>query len=352
MRKWSPSRNDTVTSCDAELPRCTDGTGAAELYRRHSASARQTSSSNGLAAALLACSRSQALPRGPGGLGVPKAHWSIWTALLARKKHELAGNMRQNKPDWLACMISLRSRVLDFDCPAMLSFSTRNTAVLSVPLSNARGLAQVKCLRAHRSHSVVATVTVILGSWRRLRGFACRASRVDDVTAESRNLALQAELSKLGISFEALDRPPHDPLLSPALRCCKAFVSPATPRALQVSGQPGRAARVAADVAHLVRAARDALAAWKKETQMEVPSNTDGRLTLVMDCVRSTRNVGSLLRTCAVAGADVVFCGITPAPPMPAVLQAAGGASTVPSSFAVSSKSAVKELQQQGYQVP
>lgn len=40
--------------------------------------------------------------------------------------------------------------------------------------------------------------------------------RVRLACSEARNVALQEELLKHGISFEDLDRPPHDPLLYPA----------------------------------------------------------------------------------------------------------------------------------------
>ena len=44
--------------------------------------------------------------------------------------------------------------------------------------------------------------------------------RVRLACSEARNVALQEELLKHGISFEDLDRPPHDPLLYPASRIC------------------------------------------------------------------------------------------------------------------------------------
>eukprot|EP00439_Symbiodinium_sp_Y106_P047363 s627_g6.t1 len=74
------------------------------------------------------------------------------------------------------------------------------------------------------------------------------------------------------------------------------------------------------------------------------------------------RNVVSLLETCAMAGvAEVIFCGITPAPPMLHRLQfafrysilrrARTAAAQVPSSFAVSAKEAVSRLQATGVRV-
>ena len=183
-----------------------------------------------------------------------------------------------------------------------------------------------------------------------------RGKTSHSATAESRNRALQDELLKHGITFEDLDRPPPDPLLYPALRCCKAFVCPPNQHAMKVADQPGRAAQVALDVARLLQDAQKAAAEWKdqRDRTRKVAKDFEALtppLTLVMDCVRSTRNVGSLLRTCAVAGASVVFCGITPAPPMPAVLKSAGpAAALVPSSFAASGKDAVLQLQQLGFQ--
>lgn len=175
--------------------------------------------------------------------------------------------------------------------------------------------------------------------------------RVRLACSEARNVALQEELLKHGISFEDLDRPPHDPLLYPALRCCKAFVSPPNGHARSVASRPGRAAAVARDVHRLVQDARAARAAWRERKSRHQFDALRPPLTLVIDCVRSTQNVASLLRTCAVAGVEVVYCGITPAPPMPALLKYAGDAALLPSRFEKSAQHAVKRLQQQGFEV-
>lgn len=131
------------------------------------------------------------------------------------------------------------------------------------------------------------------------------AQRSENESAEARNRTLQEELVKHGISFEDLDCPPHDPLLYPALRCCKAFVSPPNKHALAVACQPGRAAFVARDVARLVAEAKQRAVEWKNQKHQFAFKTLRPPLTLVMDCVRSTQNVGSLLRTCAVAGVEV-----------------------------------------------
>eukprot|EP00434_Breviolum_minutum_P022393 symbB.v1.2.019766.t1/scaffold1596.1/size109882/5 len=131
----------------------------------------------------------------------------------------------------------------------------------------------------------------------------------------------------------------------------QAFVSPPNKHALAVACQPGRAAFVARDVARLVAEAKQSAVEWKNQKHQFAFKTLRPPLTLVMDCVRSTQNVGSLLRTCAVAGVEVIFCGITPAPPMPAVLKSAGVAAAVPSSFAVCGEEAVKDLQEQGFEV-
>ena len=132
------------------------------------------------------------------------------------------------------------------------------------------------------------------------------AQRSENESAEARNRTLQEELVKHGISFEDLDCPPHDPLLYPALRCCKAFVSPPNKHALAVACQPGRAAFVARDVARLVAEAKQSAAEWKNRKHQFAFKTLRPPLTLVMDCVRSTQNVGSLLRSCAVAGVEVL----------------------------------------------
>ncbi|EGB13186.1 hypothetical protein AURANDRAFT_6212, partial [Aureococcus anophagefferens] len=46
-------------------------------------------------------------------------------------------------------------------------------------------------------------------------------------------------------------------------------------------------------------------------------------LTVILDGLRSGENVGNVIRTCETAGARVLCCGTTPAPPTPAVLKAA-----------------------------
>ncbi|CAE7191795.1 nsun2, partial [Symbiodinium sp. CCMP2456] len=141
-------------------------------------------------------------------------------------------------------------------------------------------------------------------------------ARGAEKTAAWRSMALQSELQKHGISFEELDRPPHDPLLYPAIRCCRAFICPNSDKALQVANRPGRAAAVAAGVRGLVQSARQAKEDWEKERVLAQSTRLEDPLpvTLVIDCVRSTQNVVSLLETCATAGvAEVIYCGITPA---------------------------------------
>ncbi|CAE7794560.1 unnamed protein product, partial [Symbiodinium microadriaticum] len=180
-------------------------------------------------------------------------------------------------------------------------------------------------------------------------------ARGAEKTAAWRSMALQSELQKHGISFEELDRPPHDPLLYPAIRCCRAFICPNSDKALQVANRPGRAAAVAAGVRGLVQSARQAAEAWEKERVLAQSTRLEDPLpvTLVIDSVRSTQNVVSLLETCATAGVtEVIFCGITPAPPMYSILRRARtAAAQVPSSFAVSAKEAVSKLQATGVQV-
>ena len=207
------------------------------------------------------------------------------------------------------------------------------------------------CLAAHMDMALVS-----LSGWRSLhvpRLPAARAPKASCVsrfgrrgifvarraTAESRNRALQEELGKLELSFEDLDQ--ADPLLYPAIRCCKAFVLPSA-KALSVADQPGRAARVARDVARLVQQARVARQRW------EATRATDRRpLVLLMDSLRSVQNVRALLDTCAACGAAALFAGVTPRPPMPQVMTER--ASRVPGREARSGREAVRRLQSEGY---
>ncbi|CAE7761422.1 trmH, partial [Symbiodinium pilosum] len=196
---------------------------------------------------------------------------------------------------------------------------------------------------------ILATAFLALSGRHMQQSRACGAGQ----TAASRSLALQEELQKHGISFEELDRPPHDPLLYPAIRCCRAFICPNSEKALRVANRPGRAKAVAAGVVGLLRSAEKEAIAWEEELTLTRQSRSQDLLplTLVIDCVRSTQNVTSLLETCAMAGVgEVVFCGITPAPPMYSILRRArAAAAQVPSSYAVSGKDAVLRLQASGF---
>eukprot|EP00435_Cladocopium_sp_Y103_P033908 s1744_g8.t1 len=212
------------------------------------------------------------------------------------------------------------------------------------------------CISHGPRFSTIPSFPSIGSSWIRLSALVTSLTlrewrRVRLASSEARNVALQEELLKHGISFEDLDRPPHDPLLYPALRCCKAFVSPPTSHAQSVASRPGRAAAVARDVHRLVQDARAFRAAWRERKSRYQFDAAKPPLTLVIDCVRSTQNVASLLRSCAVAGVEVVYCGITPAPPTPSVMKYAGDAALVPSRVETSAQHAVKRLQQQGFEV-
>ena len=99
--------------------------------------------------------------------------------------------------------------------------------------------------------------------------------------------------------------------------------------ALRLARAPGRARAVAAEVEKLVGAARRERAAWDEHVARDSgrgPADGGGPgLAMLLDGVRSAQNVGALLQVCEAAGVgELVLCGITPAPPDPAVLRAAG----------------------------
>lgn len=177
--------------------------------------------------------------------------------------------------------------------------------------------------------------------------------------ALQRSLELEQELRALGLDFELLDRPPHCSLLGPALRASKKFLLPRSRRAFDLARTPGRAAVIAADVRRMADEALGERRAWEarcarareeEEARGEPPRQP---LVVVLDGLRSTQNVGSLLLSCDAARvAEVVLCGITPGPPDPAVLRVAGDAAArVPQRYAPSAAEEVEGLRGRGYDV-
>eukprot|EP00933_Yihiella_yeosuensis_P005170 TRINITY_DN109639_c0_g1_i1.p1 TRINITY_DN109639_c0_g1~~TRINITY_DN109639_c0_g1_i1.p1 ORF type:complete len:389 (+),score=67.01 TRINITY_DN109639_c0_g1_i1:87-1253(+) len=173
-----------------------------------------------------------------------------------------------------------------------------------------------------------------------------------------RNLELEKELQKLDLSYESLEE-----LYGclPAIRACKAFILPRSEKAYQLANSDGRAAVIATEVRKLIDAAKVENSAWQEhcETLRNVHRSTNQDklqqlpLTLVLDSLRSTQNVGSLLRSSFLAGvSEVVLCGITPGPPDSGVLKVAGSAAAlVPISRAPNATAAVQRLQKEGFEV-
>lgn len=177
--------------------------------------------------------------------------------------------------------------------------------------------------------------------------------------ALQRSCELERELHVLGVDFEFLDKPPHCTLLGPALRACKKFVLPRSQNAFDLVRTPGRAAVVAADVKRMVGAALGERALWHARcARFQAEEDAGGTalrqpLVLVLDGLRSTQNVASLLLSCEAARVtEVVLCGITPGPPDPAVLRVAGDAAAqAPQRYAPSAAVAVRDLRKKGYEV-
>jgi len=179
--------------------------------------------------------------------------------------------------------------------------------------------------------------------------------------ALQRSLELEAELLARGVSFELLDDTPQCALLASARRAYKSFVLPRSPAALKVAMGPTRAAFVAVEVQKLVDVALAQRAAWEERCRAEVEGSLSAPrlpLVLVLDGLRSTSNVASLLRTCAAAGVqEVLACGITPSPPDPAVLrfapepEAATALRRVPVRQVGSTREAVEDLRRRGFAV-
>ncbi|KAH8067150.1 hypothetical protein JL721_7849 [Aureococcus anophagefferens] len=171
---------------------------------------------------------------------------------------------------------------------------------------------------------------------RRLKtgGAALRASRstatTDDFVADPagaarRRARLDAALRDVGLDPASLD---DDARLrgSSALRTYRSFVLPKSLGALATAEAPQRAATIANQVAFQAREAVAAHEAWLVNVDRaaaERPAEPPHDLTVILDGLRSGENVGNVIRTCETAGARVLCCGTTPAPPTPAVLKAA-----------------------------
>lgn len=76
-------------------------------------------------------------------------------------------------------------------------------------------------------------------------------------------------------------------------------------------------------------------------------------LVVLLDDVRSRHNVGSMFRTSDAFGVErIILCGFTPQPPHREIEKTALGATdSVPWEHAPSAKTAVQDLQRQGYTV-
>lgn len=146
---------------------------------------------------------------------------------------------------------------------------------------------------------------------------------------------------------------------SAALRCYDSFIFPRSAGALAASEKPSRARVIANQIAYHVRELRAYRAEWLRNTDATAAREPHAgaprphALSLVLDNLRSAHNVGSIFRLAECAGlAEVLTCGITPAPPHPALLKTAlGTAERVRTRHVPSALEAVRQLRGAGVRV-
>lgn len=172
-----------------------------------------------------------------------------------------------------------------------------------------------------------------------------------------RRARLDSALGELGLDPAGLAA---DPELrgSAALRMYSSFVLPKSAGALATAELPQRAAVVANAMAFQLRELRSHREGWLRNHDRSLAEAGESLgerfpLTLVLDNCRSAHNVGNILRLAEAARvADVVLCGMTPAPPHPKVLKTAvGAAEYVPFSRSGSTLEVVRELKARGVAV-
>eukprot|EP00927_Polykrikos_kofoidii_P052233 TRINITY_DN46007_c0_g1_i1.p1 TRINITY_DN46007_c0_g1~~TRINITY_DN46007_c0_g1_i1.p1 ORF type:complete len:345 (-),score=49.37 TRINITY_DN46007_c0_g1_i1:80-1114(-) len=178
--------------------------------------------------------------------------------------------------------------------------------------------------------------------------------------AFGRAMRLQEALVARGVDVDVLDTPPHSSLLAPAIRVCRAFVLPRSCKAFECAEKSGQASVVADEVQRLVFAAQATRATWDQRcAKLRREDLEEGQVwkhpvVVVLDGIRSKQNVGTLLQICERARVEeVVACGITPVPPDPGVIRAAGAdvAARVSLRHAPSTLAAVLEFRAAGREV-
>lgn len=176
------------------------------------------------------------------------------------------------------------------------------------------------------------------------------------IGSEMRRERLHAALQTLGFDPSSLtDNPEFTG--SAALRMYSSFLLPKSAGALATAELPQRATVIANAIAFQVREYRSHQEEWLRNHDkcLEEADTTTVRypLTIILDNIRSAHNVGNILRLAEAARvANVVLCGITPAPPNPKVLKTAvGAAEYVPFERVGSTLEAVRELKGKGVAV-
>lgn len=182
---------------------------------------------------------------------------------------------------------------------------------------------------------------------------------VDPEGASLRRKRLDEALAQLGFPSDGLIRYAESPTGRTALRAYQSFVMPKSAEALANANSKSRVHTIAATIVKAVQEAQEHAAIfWRKyNSSMDVLAARTDRpchpLILVLDDLRSAANVGNLLRLAEASMLEqVIFCGMTPSPPKPNVLKAAGGtAEKVPFRVEPDVLQCVKGLQEQGYEV-
>jgi hypothetical protein len=137
---------------------------------------------------------------------------------------------------------------------------------------------------------------------------------------------LHAELSKLGIDPTEIESHPEQ-FGTAAIRTYNSFLLPKSPGALAVAESPTRPSVVANNISFLQREHNADQERWlinvdrnRSDGVTHQSDNYRHPITIILDNIRSARNVGNILRLAEAARVESVrLCGMTPRPPHPKV---------------------------------
>ena len=137
---------------------------------------------------------------------------------------------------------------------------------------------------------------------------------------------LHTELSKLGIDPNEIESHPER-FGTAAIRTYNSFLLPKSAGALAVAESPTRPSVVANNISFLQREHNADQERWlinvdrnRSDGAANQSDNHKHPITIILDNVRSARNVGNILRLAEAARVESVrLCGMTPRPPHPKV---------------------------------